>query len=209
MKRLISAVLLIMTVVMLGACSSETDGVKRLSKEGIAPYELSESEKYLLRSFGMEGTSQIIAFHAPKEAISLEVNVYRLGDDETWDIVGGGGLSIGTNREPIDQLIGTFTMQLRENYVVDFSVDAGGRVSYKSDEILLDSKMMISQWQRCFLWEFQEIALNTEIPVAIMVYDDGTSMRTYCMQDYFEPSKFAGMDLVQAVTLEFTDKSLG
>ena len=44
MKRLISADLLIMTVVMLGACSSETDGAQRLSKEGIAPYELSESE---------------------------------------------------------------------------------------------------------------------------------------------------------------------
>lgn len=206
MKRLISAVLLIMTVVMLGACSSETDRAKRLSKEGIAPYELSESEKYLLRSFGMEGTSQIIAFHAPKEAISLEVNVYRLGDDETWEIMGGGGLSIGTNREPIDQLIGTFTMQLRENHAIDFNVTAGGRASYKSDEIPLDSETAASL--RCFLPQFQEIALNTEIPVALMVYESDADIRSYCLQDYFEPSKFAGMDLVQAVTLEFTDQSL-
>lgn len=204
MKRFISAILLIMMIVTLSACSSKTDSPKLLSKEGIAPYELSESEKYILQSFGMDGTSQIIAFNAPKEAISLNVNVYRLGDDETWSNVGKGGISIGTDREPIDQLTGTFTMQLRENYAIDFIINAGGRASYKTDEIVLNSETMASI--KVFLQEFQDITINTEIPVALMVYDSGTSMRSYSLQDYFEPSKFAGMDLVQVVTLEFSDK---
>ncbi len=204
MKRFISAVLLIMMIVTLSACSSKTDSPKLLSKEGIAPYELSESEKYILQSFGMDGTSQIIAFNAPKEAISLNVNVYRLGNDETWSNVGEGGISIGTDREPIDQLTGTFTMQLRENYAIDFIINAGGRASYKTDEIVLNSETMASI--KGFLQEFQEITINTEIPVALMVYDSGTSMRSYSLQDYFEPSKFAGMDLVQVVTLKFSDK---
>lgn len=39
-----------------------------------------------------------------------------------------------------------------------------------------------------------------------MAYDDGSSMRSYTLQDYFYPSKFDGMDLVQVVTLTFTDK---
>ena len=204
MKRFISAVLLIMMIVTLSACSSKTDSPKLLSKEGIAPYELSESEKYILQSFGMDGTSQIIAFNAPKEAISLNVNVYRLGDDETWSNVGEGGISIGTDIEPIDQLTGTFTMQLRENYAIDFIINAGGTASYKTDEIVLNSEAMASI--KGFLQEFQDITINTEIPVALMVYDSGTSMRSYSLQDYFEPSKFAGMDLVQVVTLEFSDK---
>ena len=176
MKRFISAVLLIMMIVTLSACSSKTDSPKLLSKEGIAPYELSESEKYILQSFGMDGTSQIIAFNAPKEAISLNVNVYRLGNDETWSNVGEGGISIGTDREPIDQLTGTFTMQLRENYAIDFIINAGGRASYKTDEIVLNSETMASI--KGFLQEFQEITINTEIPVALMVYDSGTSMRS-------------------------------
>ncbi len=204
MRKFISTVLLIMMIMTLGACSSKTDSPKFLSKEGLEPYELSESEKYVLQSFGMDGTSQIIAFNAPKEAISLNVNVYRLEDDETWSSVGGGGVSIGRDREPIEQLTGTFTMQLREDYAIDFIINAGGRASYKTDEILLNSEIVAST--KGFLQEFQEISLKTEIPVALMVYDSGTSMRTYSLQDYFEPSKFAGMDLVQIVTLEFTDK---
>ena len=69
---------------------------------------------------------------------------------------------------------------------------------------LLDGEEMASV--KGFLQEFQPIAMNTEIPVALMVYDSGTSMKSYTLQDYFEPSKFDGMDLVQVVTLEFSDK---
>ncbi|MDE6220383.1 MAG: hypothetical protein K2G51_08170, partial [Lachnospiraceae bacterium] len=60
---------------------------------------------------------------------------------------------------------------------------------------------------RSFLDSFQDIALNTEIPIAVMVYDSGTRMQSYTPQDYFEPSKFEEMDLVQVVTLEFSDQS--
>ena len=204
MRRFISSALLITIILTLSACSGKTDSPKLLSKEGIAPYELSESEKYILQSFGMDGTSQMIAFNAPKEAINLNVNVYRLEDDETWSNVGGGGISIGTDREPIEQLTGTFSMQLRENYAIDFFINAGGAASYKTDEIVLNKEVLAST--KGFLQEFQDITINTEIPVALMVYDSGTSMRSYSLQDYFEPSKFLEMDLVQVVTLEFSDK---
>jgi hypothetical protein len=204
MKRLISAGLLFIIIVTLTACSGKADSPKLLTKEGIAPYELSESENYILQSFGMGGTSQIISFNAPKEAISLNVNVYRLEAGEKWGNIGGGAISIGADRKPTDQLTGTFTMQLRENHAIDFNINASGRASYKTDEILLESKALASV--KGFLQEFQTIAINTETPVALMVYDSGTSMRSYSLQDYFEPSKFEGMDLVQVVTLEFSDK---
>ena len=205
-KRLFSLILIFTIVMALVACSNKTDLPKLLTKEGIIPYELSESEKYILQSFGMEGNSQIISFHAPKESITLNVNIYRLESDGNWGSIGGGAVSIGTDREPIEQLTGTFTMQLKENYAIDFNINASGRASYKSDEIILDTETMVSI--RGFLQEFQKIEINKEIPVALMVYDSGTSMRSYSLQDYFEPSKFDGMDLVQVVTLTFTDKEL-
>ena len=191
-------------IVTLAACSRGSDLPKTLAKEGIAPYELSDSEKYILQSFDMYSTSQIISFHAPKEAISLNVNVYRLEDNGKWSKIGGGGISIGTDRKPIDQLTGTFAMQLKENYSIDFHINASGVASYKTDEILLDSEIIASV--KSFLQEFQTIEMNTEIPVALMVYDSGTGMESYSLQDYFEPSKFDGMDLVQVVTLKFSDK---
>ena len=204
MKRLVSAVVLFITTIGLVGCTNKTDMPKFLNKEGIAPYELSESEKYIFQSFGMDGNSSIISFNAPKDAITLDVNVYRLENDENWSKIGGGAISIGKDREPTEQLVGTFTMQLKDNYVVDFNINSSGRASYKSDEILLNTEEVASA--KGFLSEFQEIEVNKEIPVALMVYDSGTSMRSYSLQDYFEPSKFDGMDLVQVVTLTFSDK---
>lgn len=203
-KRLIGAVLLISVMVTLAACSNKSDLPMTLDEEGIAPYELSDSEKYILQSFGMDGTSQIISFHAPKETNSLYVNVYRLEDNEMWRNIGGGGVSLGTDRKPEGQLTGTFAMQLKENYSIDFHINASGLASYQTDEISLDTEPTASV--KGFLQKYQTIEMNKEIPVALMVYDSGTSMRSYSLQDYFEPSKFEGMDFVQVVTLEFSDR---
>jgi len=204
-KKLVSPIILFILIITLVGCSNKTDSPKILNKEGIAPYELSESENYILQSFGMDGNSKIISFNAPKEAITLNVNVYRLENNRNWYNIGGGGVSIGIDREPTEKLTGTFTMQLKENYVIDFNINSSGRASYKTDEILLDSKVVTSV--KGFLEEFQEIEINKEIPIALMVYArSGTSMRYCSLQDYFEPSKFDGMDLVQVVTLTFSDQ---
>lgn len=130
MKRGIWATLLFALTAALTACSGRSDAPKLLDREGIAPYELSESETYILQSFNMDGTSQIVSFHAPKEALTLQVNAYRLEENERWVNIDGSGVSVSI----------------------------------------------------------------------------GTSMRSYSLDDYDEPSKFAGMDLVQFVTLEFSDK---
>ena len=193
----------LLIVVVLVACSKNNgDFHELLAKEGIQPYNLSESEKDLLRSFGIEEeNSQIIYFNAPKEAIAMDINVYKLGDDKKWEMIGGGGISIGKERVPIEQLVGTLAMQLRENNVIYFNINCGGRASFKTDEIILDTETMMSM--KGFLQEFPRIEIDKEIPIAFMVYDSGTIMRSYSLQDYFEPSIFEGMDLVQVVTLIF------
>mgnify|MGYP006990196423 CR=1 FL=1 len=38
----------------------------------------------------------------------------------------------------------------------------------------------------------------------LLVYADGRGMRNHSLQEYFEPQNFAGMELVQVVTLTFT-----
>lgn len=201
-KRIIFLVLVLIIGLFLAACSKNNDySPKLMNREGIQPYKLSKREKYLLRSFGMEKNSQILTFKAPKEAISMDINVYKLGDDYKWETIGGVGVSIGKERIPIDQLIGTFTMQLRENYAMDFNVNLAGTSSFKTDEIILDTEIMMSM--KKFLQDYQMIELDKEIPVALMVYTGDTRMRVFILQDYFEPSKFEGMDLVQVVTLTF------
>jgi len=205
-KKILFVILIVAAIVTLITCLIKIDSPKHLKKEGIMPYQLSDDEKYILQSFGMEDNSQIISFRAPEEVITLNVNVYKLENGASWGKVGGGGISIGTEREPMEQFIGNFTMQLKDNYAIDFNVNGGGRASYTTDEIIPDTKIVAST--KSFLSEFQEIEINKEIPVALIVYDSGTSMRSYTLQDYYDPSVFEGMDLVQVVTLTFTDKAL-
>ena len=174
-------------------------------KEGIAPYELSEREQDLLEAFGMSDTSQILTFHAPKETQTIDVNVYRLADVNVWEKIGGGTISSGVERESSESLSGSLTMQLRENDCIDININYAGQYSFQTEPIVPGQTIVGST--RGFLESFQEIALNTEIPIAVMVYDSGTTMQSYTPQDYFEPSKFEGMDLVQVVTVVFSDQS--
>lgn len=208
MKRLVSIFLGLVIMLALVGCSSKEGGKKALKEEGIAPYKLSESEENVLNAYGLNtSNSQMIMFDAPQEAITLKVKVYSLDADEKWEIISDGGMSIGEEREPMDKLKGNFTMELKDNYVIEHRINCGGTATYETEEILLNKEDMATTWT--FLNEFQKIEVNKEIPVALMVYTSKMSMNSYSLKDYYEPSKFEGMDFVQAVTLEFSDKLLG
>lgn len=200
-RKWIPAVFLGLSLLLSACTVVETTG-----KEGIEPYKLTDQESRILEAFGMKDTSQILSFQAPREAITLNTRVYRLDEDGGWESIGGNQISIGKEREPVSQLSGTFAMELGKDYRIQFHVNCAGRVSFESDAVVLEQEPVGSTWG--FLQEFQDIALNTEIPVAVMVYDSGTSMESCRPADYYEPEKFAGMDLVQAVTMEFTEEEI-
>ena len=202
-KKIISIALLVVLAMSLAACSNSTN-TKTENKEGVYPYELSEREENILQAFGMGGNSQILSFRAPSEAISLEVNVYMLDENGEWKGYSGGGISIGTEREPFEVLTGMFTIQLHKDYSIDFNISTGGRASYTTESVTSVPEVMAST--KAFLTDFKEIEINKEIPVALMVYDSGTSMRSITPETYFEPALLSDMDFVQAVTLTFSDK---
>ena len=205
MKKVYVLVIGAMILALIG-CSNTVNSSYSFSKEGIEPYKLSENEKYILQSFGMEDTSQIITFHAPKDAHSLHINVYRLKDDKKWDSIGGGAISISEDMNTTEQLTGIFTMQMKDNYAIDFHINSNGLYSFHTDDIMLDKEIVASQ--KTFLQDFENITLNNEVPVALMAYSSGTTMKSYSLQDYFEPLKFSRMDLVQVVTMTFSDEEM-
>ncbi|WP_211263245.1 hypothetical protein [Lysinibacillus contaminans] len=204
-RKFFTIFLVIVSTIVFSACSNNTDIPKSLSKEGVAPYELSESDTYLLESLGLEKDTNIVSFKAPKTARSLKVNVYTLKDDDTWSVMGGGQVLLGPDANPDDSLEGTFAMILKDNYAVDFNINTTALASYKTDTLDVDYEILASSIG--FLTDFQKIEINKEIPVAIMIYDSGSSMESYAMEDFFSPSRFEEMDLVQAVTLTFTDEN--
>lgn len=183
----------------------QTD-IHALSKEQVAPYELSERETQLLGAFGMEENSQIVSFCAPETAITVTARVYKLKEDQTWETIGDGSMSIGKEREPVEQISGSFTMQIQDDRSIDFHINMAGQGAFSTKDVGENEEYIAEG--KAFLKEAQKIELGKEIPVAILVYDNGNSMSSYTTEDYFEPEKFKDMDLVQAVTLEFSDQEI-
>jgi len=198
-KKIFAIFVVIITIVFFSGCSNNTGTSKLLSKEGIKPYELSESDTYLLQTLEIQDDINIISFKAPKAAKSLKVNVYVLNSNYNWDVIGGGQVYA----EPDSRLEGTFAMMLKDNYAINFNINTIGRASYQTDELNFDDN--IAAFSKFFLRNFQRIEINKEIPIAIMIYDTGVMMRAYSLEDFFSPSRFEKMNLVQAVTLTFTD----
>lgn len=205
MKKFFALFLMMVVTIVLSACSNNAGELKSLSKEGIAPYKFSKNETYVLELLGIKMDTNFVTFKAPKTARGLNVNAYILNDDGTWKDIGGLGVSLGQDADADERLEGTLAMLLKENYAIDFNIHTKARSSFKTGALDVDFETMA--FARAFLTDFQKIELNKEIPVALMVYDDGNSMRSYELEDFFSPSVFEGMDLVQVVTLTFTDET--
>ena len=193
----------------LSACARNQEGTASLSRDGIAPYELSEENKSLLQAFGLSGqNSQILVFKAPKEAVSMNFHVYCLGEDKAWERIDGGGIMRGwTDGEDGKCLEGLFTMQLKEDYAIEFHIsDSGSSAAYESAPVSWPHELPAKTWT--FLQEFQKIELNAEIPIAILSYTNENGLSSSRLEDNFDPEGIENPDLVQAVTLEFSDQEL-
>lgn len=177
---------------------------KEINKEGVYPYELSERESDLLESLDLKNDVNLILFKAPQKAKSLEARSYVLNKNGKWDMVSNLHIFSGGNDDSQSELEGIFSMLLKDDYSIEMHITSKGRFSQKGIPLEMEVENLASS--RGFLPEYKEIELGKEIPIAIMIYDNGTSMRTYSMDDFFSPSTFEGMDLVQAVTLTFTEE---
>lgn len=143
MKKIVYLLSIIFILLPLAACSGTSDSPPRLSKEGISPYDLSQREHYVLESFGMEDSSQLLSFHAPKEAYGIQIQVYRLDATNNWEVIGGGTVS-RDNPKSAEPLIGTIAMQLKENQVIECTITTDGRASFKTPEIISNAGEMAS-----------------------------------------------------------------
>ena len=203
MKRLFTVILSVLIMIVLFGCSPRLGENERINKEGVYPYPLSESDTYLLESLDLEKNVNRISFKAPQAAKSLKVQSYVLDENGKWDTISELHILSGNNDNSQSELEGTFSMLLKDDYSIDMHITAKGRFSQKGSPLDIESEFLASS--RGFLTEYEEIELNKEIPVTIMIYDNG-SINPYSMDDFFTPSTFEGMDLVQAVTLTFTGK---
>ncbi len=196
--RLIPLLCVCLLLSLLASCANSPDSQSK--SEGIQLYNLSESERKLLTYLAYEDDVTLFSFKAPKTVKSLEVNTYVLGPDQNWEQNGGGKISLDATQD--EALPGMLSLILKENHSLAFHITTTGRASYQTDEI--SDHSLHSSSTKTFLTEFEAIEPGKEIPVAILVCDSGTVMRTFDVNSFFSPDNYKDMDLVQAVTLTFT-----
>ena len=205
MKKLLFLSMALILALTFCACSNNSSTTQTSNdKEGVTPYVFTEQETNLLQSLGLEREVNIVDFKAPKEAKSLLVEIFTRNAQGDWEPIGGGQISLGEDA-PEHVLEGTFAMILKDNYAMDFHITTLGQASYQIDEQEVPFDIIGST--KCFLTSHQAIKINEKIPVAIMVYDSGTSMSSYTTENFYTPQDFEGMDYVQAVTLTFLDET--
>ena len=204
--RKIIAVMLCVCVLAFAGCSNTEDttdkdtaaqGAKYLEKEGIAPYDLSEGEEYILNVMNIKKDALLVSYNATENSKMLMVRVYNLNDGQ-WDETGNLTFVIAD-----DNKHGTISIMEKDNYVLELSTISA---SAKSEKI--DDENEYVQSQKTVINDFQNIELNKEIPVAIYINDSDTDGVPIELSEFSDPSNFEGIDLVRAVTFEFMDEML-
>ena len=204
--RKIIAVMLCVCVLAFAGCSNTEDttdkdtaaqGAKYLEKEGIAPYDLSEGEEYILNVMNIKKDALLVSYNATENSKMLMVRVYNLNDGQ-WDETGNLTFVIAD-----DNKHGTISIMEKDNYVLELSTISA---SAKSEKI--DDENEYVQSQKTVINDFQNIELNKEIQVAIYINDSDTAGVPIELSEFSDPSNFEGIDLVRAVTFEFMDEML-
>jgi hypothetical protein len=189
----------------LAACSSQEPDTAA-QENTIAPYTLTQRERTLLDAFGhTEGTAQVLSFQAPAEARGLTIQTAQLGEDGQWEVVSAPAIALLGEEQADLPLSGLFTMSRAEDGALTFHIlcDSAGGMTSQTDPLPPDPNTTMHTW--AFLTDPQTIQLDQPIPVALLAYDSGTSMSSLDLQSYFTPEDLAGLDLVQAVTVTFSE----
>lgn len=197
--------LLLLTLVLaLGACSDQAPAAQ---ENTIAPYELTQQERDLLSAFGLtEDNALALSFQAPAEAKALFIQVSRL-EDGVWENVSESVSGFGMDG-PQEDLPDSFAglLCLEEN--VDRSLSVHVQSTFGGFANTPQGAAPDLEWtmrSTAFLQEAQTIQLDQPIPIALLAYGTGTSMSSLDLQSYFTPEDLAGLALVQAVTVTFSE----
>jgi hypothetical protein len=181
--------------------SSDIDNILH-EKDGIAPYELSDSDDYLLRCLGMEYDSILINYNAPDNALTFSVTFYTLGADMAWEyLTGGNTVSFGPSKDAGEEFKGTFSIILKDN-MIEYRIISDSCVTTYS---LTDFKYEGMSYCKIAPTEFMDIEINQEVPVFLLVCNNNDWFYSFSLNDYYDTSRLKEMTSVLAVTFTFTD----
>lgn len=194
-RKLLKALALLFALVLIS-----TGCQQAATKNVVAPYSLTGSQKELLQYLNMSDTAMLFSYRSPDETLSVTASSYVL-EQGAW-VKNGEGTIFWDGQDKEHTPEGVFTLIFQEDRSFEMSLSAQGTSSFRSDPIEFSGDL--TSFSHARLSEEQEIQLDQEIPVALFVADSGNSMPSFSTDTYFSPEAFQDMDVVQAVTLTFS-----
>ena len=151
---------------------------------------------------GDAGHLPAVLLPVPQGTLDVTASTYVLENGE-WVSTGEGTISWDEEtEEPQD---GVFSLIYQENRSFRMALHGKGTSTFCSDPIT--PSVEPTAFSHSWLSQEVEIRLGQEIPVALFVADSGNQMASFTVEDYFSPEGFGEMDLVQAVTLTFSQEA--
>lgn len=166
----------------------------------VSPYPYTESQAELLRLTGLTEKVRAVRFDLPPGCESVKLTVYQLDGDGAWQAVTKGELRPQQSDAPQQ---GVVAFMLGESGDIISTINLQGQATYQT-EAPLDTGDFAA-FSNVFLGEAEQIQWDAELPVGMLLYSLQPSVPAYELNDFFEPGRFAKEDIVQAITLKFTN----
>lgn len=166
----------------------------------VSPYPYTESQTELLRLAGLTERVRAVRFDLPPGCESVKLTVHQLDDDGAWQAVTKGELRPQQSDAPQQ---GVIVFMLGESGDITSIINLQGQATYQT-ETTLDTGAFAA-FSNLFLGEAEQIQWDAELPVGMLLYSPQPGVPAYELNDFFEPGRFAKEDIVQAITLQFTN----
>ena len=199
------------SALLFSACQAGTSSDRPSDAAGVEPYPVSEEGEALLNAYGLSMNSGVFRFYLPEEECRLNIRVYRLAEDGSWEAITGSSLySDGEGGEFPDE--GSLSLVFRNDQGIDKAVDffhvttsaIPGEMAGLPGVTVEDPLY----WNdRVFLEDFIELPFDAEQPVALAGYclRSNPVDTEISLDQFFTPETLADFDLVQAVTVKLTE----
>lgn len=193
----------------LAACSGQAPDTAQSQEAAytVAPYPLTEQARTLLQAYELtQDNTAAFTFRNPEQTLALYVQVYRLGEDGTWQNAEetAAGLVLPPQGE------GLVTLQLEDSGAIVTRTLYDGSLQVGSAGPLPGAGNTGAR-SKLFLSQAQPIQVDVPIPLALLAYDqnpDNDALAALTLEDFFSPEKLTGFDQVQVVTATFSASGL-
>lgn len=205
MKKYIISCCLILLLILSSCTGKSMEASLLPTKEGIAPVTLSERENQIINLLD-KGNSAFFAMKAPKESKRLQILLHTLKEDGTWDTTQtNNDMFRGEDSSDVQPLEGVFSLTRNDDCSIAMRCENKNGVTTLLNDIPAPQLSFDSNsGSSSFLWHFQSIELDKEIPIAILALNQNNRITPPSLRDYYDTSKLADYDFVQVVTFTFT-----